>query len=103
MNETTSNPYEPPKADLNAQPTSPGGSGSLEDALAGRYNFQIGEVLREAWRLTPGMKGTFWGGAILLYLGYLAVAVVGALLFKNITVLRMLFNQYRPAAPAAGA
>lgn len=92
MNDTTSNPYEAPKADLNAQAAPAGASGSLEDALAGRYSFEIGDVLREAWRMTPGMKGTFWTGAILLYAGYMLVAIVGGLLFRNAVVLRTLFN-----------
>lgn len=92
MNDTTSNPYQAPKADLNAQAPSPGASGSVDDALAGRYNVEVGDVLREAWRLTPGMKGTFWGGAILVYVAYMALAIVGGLLFKNVAVLRLLFN-----------
>jgi len=92
MSETTPNPYQAPKADLNAQATNPGASGSLDDALAGRYSFEIGDVMREAWGMTSGMKGSFWGGAILLYLAYLAAAVVGGLIFKNLAVLRMVFN-----------
>jgi hypothetical protein len=88
----TSNPYEAPKADLNAQSVTPGDSGTLDDALAGRYKFEIGDVMREAWGMTSGMKGVFWGGAILLYLAYMALAVVGALLFKGSPALRMVFN-----------
>jgi hypothetical protein len=91
MNDS-SNPYEAPKADLNAQPVTPGDSGTLEDALAGRYKFEIGDVMREAWGMTSGMKGAFWGGAILLYLAYMAIAVVGALLFKGSQALSMVFN-----------
>jgi len=88
----TSNPYEAPRADLNAQPVNPGDSGTLDDALAGRYQFAIGEVMSEAWGMTSGMKGAFWGGAILLYLAYMAIAVVGGLLFKSSTALNMAFN-----------
>lgn len=88
----TSNPYEAPKADVNAQPVMPGDSGTLEDALAGRYKFEIGDVMREAWGMTSGMKGSFWGGAILLYLAYMAIAVVGGLLFKGSQALSMVFN-----------
>jgi uncharacterized membrane protein len=92
MTDTTSNPYEAPKADLNAHAVPPGDSGSLEDALAGRYDFQIGDVMREAWAMTSGMKGAFWGGAILLYLGYMGVALAGALLFKGSGALSVVFN-----------
>jgi hypothetical protein len=92
MSETTPNPYQAPKADLNAQAENPGASGSLDDALAGRYTFEVGEVMREAWSLTRGMKGAFWGGASLLYLGYLAAAVIGGMLFKDSPALRMVLN-----------
>jgi hypothetical protein len=92
MDETTSNPYEAPKADLNAQAVNPGDSGSLEDALAGRYSFEIGDVMREAWGLTSGMKGAFWGGAILLYVAYMAAVLIGSFLFKGSAVLSMGFN-----------
>ncbi len=88
----TSNPYEAPKADLNAQSVNPGDSGTIDDALAGRYKFEIGDVMREAWGMTSGMKGAFWGGALLLYLGYMAIAVVGAMLFKSSQVLSMVYN-----------
>jgi hypothetical protein len=98
MTDTTSNPYEAPKADLNAQDVLPGDSGSLEDALAGRYDFQIGDVMREAWAMTAGMKGAFWGGAILLYLAYMLVAVAGAILFKSSGALSMVFNVLLGAA-----
>jgi hypothetical protein len=92
MDDTTSNPYEAPRADLNAQAVPPGDSGSLEDALAGRYDFAIGDVLREAWAMTSGMKGAFWGAAVLLYLGYMAVALVGGLLLRGNAILNMGFN-----------
>lgn len=88
----TSNPYEAPKADLNQQPIAAGDSGTLEDALAGRYKFEIGDVMREAWKMTSGMKGAFWGGAALLYLAYMAFIVVGGLLFKGSQSLGMVFN-----------
>jgi len=64
MSDVTNNPYEAPKADVNAQEVAVGPSGSLEDALAGRYNFEIGDVMREAWSLTRGMKASFWGAAV---------------------------------------
>jgi uncharacterized membrane protein len=97
MSDTTSNPYNPyqaPAADLNARSPDPGPSGTIEDALAGRYDFAIGDVLYEAWKLTPGMKGTFWRGAVPLYLAYLLAAVVGGVLYKNAPVMRVLFNLF---------
>jgi hypothetical protein len=66
MTSDQSNPYRPPKAPLDlAMPV--GLSGSFEDAVAGRYDFRIGEVMREAWGLVSGFKGPFWAAAILFY------------------------------------
>jgi len=78
------NPYEPPKAELDAAPTS-GQLASLQDAIAGRYDFQVGEVMSEAWRLVKGMKASFWGAAIvtgIIYVVFSTIAgiVVGQLL-----------------------
>ncbi len=82
MSDVTGNPYEAPRADVNAQAVEPGPSGSLEDALAGRYSFDIGQVMSEAWELTRGMKASFWGAAIIVYavlfvLGLIATSVAG--------------------------
>ena len=63
------NPYEPPKAELDAAPAS-GPLASLEDAIAGRYDFQVAEVMGEAWRLVKGMKASFWGASIVVGLIY---------------------------------
>jgi hypothetical protein len=49
-----------------AAPMSAGGS--IENAVAGRYDFEIGEVMSEAWGLVKGFKGTYWAAAILLYI-----------------------------------
>jgi hypothetical protein len=65
------NPYQAPKAELDV-PVVPVAGGSLEDALAGRYDFNMSEVMSEAWRLTRGFKATFWGALIVIQLMYLA-------------------------------
>jgi hypothetical protein len=92
MTEVPSNPYEAPKADLNAQPAQVGQSGSLEDAIAGRYNFDIGEVMREAWEITKGMKGSFWGAALILYAIVFVVAFVGGFVFGHNVLGRVVLN-----------
>jgi hypothetical protein len=70
------NPYETPKSEVN--PGASGDRSSLEDAIAGRYDFSIEDVLREAWRLTDGFKLTFWGAAIVVGAAMaVAMAVVG--------------------------
>jgi len=77
MSDVTNNPYEAPKADVNLPAVVAGPSGSLEDALAGRYDFDIGEVMREAWSLTSGMKASFWGAAVIVYAISFILALVG--------------------------
>ncbi len=59
------NPYQAPREAPPAAPAA-GLSPNLEDAIAGRYQFTIGEVMGEAWRLVKGMKGTFWGAMIVI-------------------------------------
>jgi hypothetical protein len=69
------NPYDPPKAALDvAAPM--GASGSLEDAVAGRYDFTIGEVMSEAWGLVKGFKAPFWGAAIIAYAVFFVLLMV---------------------------
>jgi hypothetical protein len=50
----------------------------LADALAGRYQFSIKSVIKEAWIQTNGFKGTFWGASIL---ALVCSAAIIALLF----------------------
>lgn len=69
---TPVNPFQPPAP--GADIVAPAGSAaSLEKAINGEYDFEIGEVMSEAWALTNGFKGTFWGGAIVAYFLMLAV------------------------------
>ena len=92
MTDIPSNPYEAPKADVNAPTVVPGPSGSLEDAVAGRYDFDIGQVMSEAWALTRGMKASFWGAAAIVYAILVVFAlIVGSLAGKSVP-LRLLTN-----------
>jgi hypothetical protein len=79
----TVNPYAAPGADGDA-PAASGAPGSLEGALAGNYDFEIEEVLREAWRLTSGFKLTFWIACIIaaVVVG-IATGIVGAVLGRG--------------------
>ena len=60
------NPFQPPAPGADVVNPSLSG-GSLEKAIAGDYDFEIGDVMNEAWSLTNGFKATFWGGAIFAY------------------------------------
>lgn len=41
---------------------------NIENAVAGRYNFQISSIFGEAWEKTVGVKGRFWGAFILIFI-----------------------------------
>jgi hypothetical protein len=59
--------YQPPLADLSDATVPFDGTGSLENGIAGNYNFSIREIIKEAWAKTKGTKGTIWL-ALLLYM-----------------------------------
>ncbi len=59
--------YQAPAGSM-AQKTKPyDGQGSVENGIAGNYDFQIGAIISEAWNRTSGNKGTLWL-ALLLYM-----------------------------------
>lgn len=53
---------------------------SLDDATEGRWDFDLGEVLSEGWRLVDGSKGVVWLGVLLSIAANFAAGLVGALL-----------------------
>ena len=72
------NPYQAPRAAPEIPPPTAAMTASLEDAIAGRYQFTIGGVMDEAWQLVKGMKASFWGAAVLIGVIYMvAGAMVG--------------------------
>jgi len=68
------NPYQAPRPELIPEPA--GLSASLEDAIAGRYDFDIGDVMEDAWALVKGMKASFWGAWIVIALIWGVVDVI---------------------------
>jgi len=69
------NPFEPPRPALDMPPLALA-SGSLEDGVAGRYDFTVGEVMSEAWGLVKGFKASFWGAAFIMYALLFAATLV---------------------------
>ena len=69
----TDNIYQTPSADLTQIDETEASkvNGSLETAMLGEYYIEIGEIRREAWRLTKGNKGAVW----------LAIMILSAILF----------------------
>lgn len=73
------NPYAPPQAAVDRPPAAARSGGSLEKGIAGEYDFDIGEVLAEAWKKVSGLKLPFWIGALVLgMLSSLLTGVLGA-------------------------
>ena len=68
------NPYSTPNSDLEMPQTRSHEGGSLESGIAGEYDFTIEAMLSEAWAKTNGLKGSFWGAALLLMVGVLLIA-----------------------------
>lgn len=61
------NPYAPPTSELrNLVHNKDAKFGSLESGIQGEYDFDIGELFKEAWELQNGNKGRIWAGMILL-------------------------------------
>lgn len=64
----------------------PGGAGSslrpgsIEQTLAGQADLPVGQVIREAWALTDGIKAPIVAGVLLVYAGLsLAVLLLGSI------------------------
>lgn len=49
---------------IQPNPASP--SGNIPDAIAGRYDFKIMDIIREAWQKVKGVKASYWGASLLL-------------------------------------
>lgn len=74
--------YQAPSANL-TEPSMPfDGKGSLENGIAGNYDFTIGDIIGTAWAKTQGNKGKIWLAILLYVLATIAViAVASVLLF----------------------
>ncbi len=68
-----SNIYQAPKADLTEKTVPFAGSGSIENGIAGNYEFSIRAIIAEAWDKTSGSKGTFWLALLFYMLVMIAV------------------------------
>jgi hypothetical protein len=79
------NPYEAPRAELDPAPPTGPLAASLRDAIAGRYDFTVSDVMDEAWRLVRGMKASFWGAAVVIGLIYLVVHGVASFILTRLS------------------
>lgn len=72
---TSPNPYAAPASSLQETPTG-NQAPSIEQALSRGYDFNIGELLGEAWQRTKGTKGIIIGGFLVFYAVLLVVSFV---------------------------
>lgn len=63
--------YQTPQSSLENETPGEDNFGSIERGISGQYQFEISEVISEAWQKTAGAKGTFW----LAFLIYMAIAI----------------------------
>ncbi len=78
---TEMNPYAAPAAVLD-QPAPSGGG--LEDAIAGKYHFEMGEVMREAWQITKGFKAPVWGAMVVAWGLLIVLSLINTLVLAKI-------------------
>ena len=69
------NPYQTPSANVVKKAATGAAGGSLQGGINGEYDFNIGDVISEAWNKTSGMKGPFWGAAIIIMVIVFAVVM----------------------------
>lgn len=65
--------YKAPEAKLTSDPVA-GEYGSIENGLAGRYQFSIKEICSEAWTLVKGAKLSFLIATIVYFVVYFVIA-----------------------------
>ena len=74
--------YQTPEAEL-VEAVKPGEYGSVENALKGNYNFNIKEVLTEAWEKTNGNKASIFGATICLTVISFVIAAISFSIFPQ--------------------
>jgi hypothetical protein len=72
---TSPNPYAAPSSSLQQAP-SDSQAPSIEQALSRGYDFNIGELLGEAWQRVKGTKGIIIGGFLVFYAVLFVVSLV---------------------------
>lgn len=72
---TTPNPYAAPTSQLR-DTSNDGQALTIEQALSRGYDFNIGDLISEAWQRTKGTKGIIIGGFIVFYVVLLVASFV---------------------------
>ncbi|PCJ33077.1 MAG: hypothetical protein COA90_01230 [Gammaproteobacteria bacterium] len=74
------NIYQAPEASLR-EPVQAGEYGSVEKALAGDYELNPIEAMKDAWNNLSGMKGSFWGGMAMYVILTMVFEFIGIMIF----------------------
>lgn len=76
---TAPSPYAAPTSNLLEATNSQ--APTIAEALSRGYNFSIGDVIGESWRMVKGTKGIIFGGLVIFYVVmFVATSVLGAIL-----------------------
>ena len=75
--------YKAPSADLSAPAMAFDGTGSVENGIAGNYEFSIGALIDTAWQKTNGNKGTIWLGILIFIVILIPTSVVTEIAFGS--------------------
>jgi len=75
-------------------------SGSMQEGIAAPYDFQIMDVIKEAWQRTTGLKGSVLGAGIFIFIVLIAIGAAGMFLLdlmpfideNLISIFALIFN-----------
>lgn len=73
------NPYRPPGS-MQPDYAAHADAGTIDAAVNGEYDFDIGEVIREAWDKSDGAKGTLWAALIIAAV----ISGIGSAILKRV-------------------
>ena len=84
--------YNTPKAELQDK-LEPGEYGSIQHAIEGNYNFEIGAVLKEAWQKVSGAKLQIMIATLLVFLISFAVSFASEFLIGQLGIVGAITSQ----------
>jgi len=84
--------YNTPKAELQDK-LEPGEYGSIQHAIEGNYNFEIGAILKEAWQKVSGSKLQIMIATLLVFLISFAVSFASEFLIGQLGIVGIIASQ----------
>ncbi len=98
---TEHNPYQPPKSNVVATSNEVGKKLTIEEALASSYDFDISEVVKDAWTKVTGIKLPFFLGLLTIF----AISIITGIIINFLpkgpaTALNFIINLFISAMMA---